>query len=378
MKLFSLEHVDVHLCEKCHGIWFDKDSFHAVLKFLEEDPTVLHDTYNPFTKKICVIDPKLYVRRNCPRCRKAMEQFNYAYDSNIFLDKCASCGGIWTDKGEILKAARHNKGYPKLEAIGNEMIKSAKNDETLKELSQLADDLSSSGTLAILMPKIILPLSDDTPRQRFPVVTLSIILLNIVAFIGEITAIGRGVDLTPLTVVPSAIAQGRNLYSLITAMFMHAGFLHLFFNMFFFWIFGDNVEDYLGHIRYLFLYLVFGICGGLLFTLTSLNTPLAAVSCVGASGAISGIVAAYFLIYPHAHVNILFFTKIIRAPAFLYIGWYIIMQIIFVGSKLATGYETVGYSAHLGGIISALIIVYLIKRLKEKTKTDNEEMAEIS
>lgn len=366
MKQFQMEHTELDMCEKCQGIWFDKGEFQTILKSLENNSEVSYDKYNPFGKKIDVIDPKLYTKRHCSRCGEIMEQFNYAYDSNIFLDKCPSCGSIWADKGEVLKAAIHNKGYPKLEAIGRKMTENATNMETLKDLSRTAEELKSSGIRALFLPKIILPLSDDNPRICVPFVTISIILANILALIFGVIAIIGGKDIISLALVSSNIIVGKNLHSLITSMFLHAGILHLFFNMFFLWIFGDNVEDYLGHFRFLAFYLLFGIFGGLLFTATSINTPLASVPAIGASGAISGIIAAYFLIYPNARVNILFFSKIIKAPAFLYIGWYILMQIIFVSIKSATGYEAVGYSAHLGGIIGALLIVFMIKQYRSR------------
>jgi len=377
MKKFEFEHIELDMCEKCHGVWFDKDEFPAILKILENDPVSPYAKFNPFHRKTRVIDPKSYLRRICPRCQSIMDGFNYVYDSNIFLDKCPTCGGVWADKGEVLKAAIYNKGYPKLEAIGRAMLEEADNVKTAKELSEVADSLTQYAYVLPAIP-IILPVSSENLRSRIPYMNISIIFVNVVAFIYEFIAIvHHDKDLTNLVVVPSVIMAGKNLYSLVTSVFLHGGGAHLFFNMFFLWLFGNNVEDYLGSFKYLILYLLFGLCGSLLFVATSINTPLASEGALGASGAVSGVMAAYFALFPKSKINVFIFNRIIATPAFLYIGFFILTQIVFVALKSVTGYEAVGYSAHLGGIISALIVVFFIKKYRAyraRKAVDSEDL----
>ena len=86
LKRFEIEHIELDLCEKCEGVWFDKDELLTVLKVLEKDPTIPYDKYNPFTKKAQIIDPRVYTKRSCPRCGKTMEEFNYSYDSSLGLN----------------------------------------------------------------------------------------------------------------------------------------------------------------------------------------------------------------------------------------------------------------------------------------------------
>lgn len=161
---------------------------------------------------------------------------------------------------------------------------------------------------------------------------------------------------------PALVMQGKQLYTLMTSMFIHVDLWHIFGNMLYLFIFGDNVEDRLGHAKFLVLYLVFGIAGGLVhssITVTSGGYEQF-IPAVGASGAISGVLGAYIVFYPRARiVSIIlsyFFFRLARIPAYIFIGFWFILQILYSG-----GDSSVAYLAHVGGFLAGFIIAILFR-----------------
>lgn len=214
----------------------------------------------------------------------------------------------------------------------------------------------------------MIPLKDDNPTTIFPYVTIAIIVLNVVVFGYEValgsSGVGRFifktavipfeivnfVDLKPAGIVPPPA-------TLITAMFVHGGLLHLAGNMLFLWIFGDNIEDRLGHLWFLVFYLVAGIAAGL--THVALE-PVSLKPMIGASGAIAGVLGAYFFLYPRAKVYTLiyffFFINVIKIPALFFLGLWFLLQIL---SSAATtpGGNGVAWFAHIGGFVAGLVLI---------------------
>lgn len=208
-------------------------------------------------------------------------------------------------------------------------------------------------------------------RARFPAVTLIIVLVNILVFFYELLVLSVGGDealnvfVNTYGVVPAEITAGSDLLTLLTAMFVHAGFVHIGFNMIFLLVFGDNVEDRLGHGRYLVFYLASGIAAS--FAQIMVN-PVSTIPSVGASGAIAGVLSGYVLLFPRGLVRVLvllgLFTNIARVPALLFIGFWFLVQffngiIAFSVSTAETG--GVAYWAHIGGFIAGLALVPLMR-----------------
>jgi membrane associated rhomboid family serine protease len=164
-----------------------------------------------------------------------------------------------------------------------------------------------------------------------------------------------GRDLTPeLAVVPAWT-------TLFSSMFMHGGLLHLGGNMLFLWIFGDNVEDSMGHVRFLLFYLLCGLAAAMTHALLN---PESAIPMIGASGAISGVLGAYFLLHPMATVRVLIiiivFVTIVHVPAFFVIGLWFLMQLLSAFATIAGG-PGVAFWAHVGGFIAGTTLVYFFK-----------------
>ena len=216
----------------------------------------------------------------------------------------------------------------------------------------------------------LLPLHDSNPRVnvKFHYVTVMLIALNALAFfyqlgLDEMTEgyllLGYGVVPARIfgdAVLPFDIAQVSPIFSLVTYQFLHGGWGHLIFNMLFLWIFGDNVEDAMGHLRFAVFYLACGIAAGLIQASFSSQSE---IPVIGASGAISGILGAYLILHPHARVLVLVFSFIPwRLPAMLVLGFFFLQDLFSAFAAPADGSgQNVAFLAHIGGFIAGAILI---------------------
>lgn len=223
----------------------------------------------------------------------------------------------------------------------------------------------------------MIPIRDDAPRTTTPYVNYFLIAANVVVFVFELSLGPRSTSaffyqfaLTPSHFTGFVHGDPRfgpvdGILPIFTAMFMHAGWLHIIFNMWALWIFGDNVEDFLGHVKYLIFYLVCGVGATFLHIAFNLNSN---VPSLGASGAIAGVMGAYFLLYPSARVLTLIpflFLYLTWLPAWLFIGFWFIAQFLsgaataipHSGPQQAGG---VAFWAHVGGFLTGVVIIKLL------------------
>jgi membrane associated rhomboid family serine protease len=212
---------------------------------------------------------------------------------------------------------------------------------------------------------LLLPLKDDIPTRTFPVVTIGIILTNALVFYHQL-AMGLEENeqfILQWGAIPYWVIHGAaplsGLRSLISSMFVHGGFFHLFGNMLYLWIFGNNIEDRLGHVRFFLFYLV---CGIFAAGAQILYQPDSMIPMVGASGAIAGVLGGYLLMFPGGRVLTLvfvfIFVKLIRIPALVVLGFWFVVQLI---SALAGAEEGVAFFAHIGGFVSGLVLVRIFQ-----------------
>lgn len=228
------------------------------------------------------------------------------------------------------------------------------------------------------------PLRDTIPSKHFPIINFIIIAVNIWAFFFEVS-LGSGLQrfLQVYAFVPAHFTHptafgmdpffGR-IIPIFTAMFLHGGWLHIIGNMWFLWIFGDNVEDSMGHGRYLLFYLLCGVAAA--FSQYAVN-PASTVPNIGASGAIAGVMAAYLLLYPRAKIItllvIIIFIDIIEIPAFIFILFWFALQLLYGLIALPSAHMITGgvaYFAHIGGFTTGLILVWLFKEKKRAAFID--------
>ena len=214
----------------------------------------------------------------------------------------------------------------------------------------------------------MIPIRDVIPSRTTPFVTISLIVLNVLVFLqmppGDSAAFELFIRTWGVTPVDF------NLTAVLTAMFVHAGFGHLFSNMLFLWIFGDNVEDRLGHGRYLAFYLLCGLAAALLqgFFEAGSRIPM-----VGASGAIAGVLGAYLVMFPHSRVLTLVFVAFVEVPAVLLLGlWFVTQLLSGLGTLAAVRPEDMGgvaFWAHAGGFAAGTALVFLFRR-PERMRVD--------
>jgi membrane associated rhomboid family serine protease len=218
----------------------------------------------------------------------------------------------------------------------------------------------------------LIPIRDTIRSETYPVINYVLIALNVMAFLIE-QSMGRNLNEFIFTygLVPArySIAQisahfttDQQMIALLTFMFLHGGFFHLLGNMWFLYIFGDNVEDRLGHFRYLAFYLLCGLASGISHLFLNWTSQ---IPTIGASGAIAGVMGAYFILYPRAKVltlvPIFFFLHFIEIPAFLFLGFWIFFQ--FLNAAFSTQAGGIAWWAHIGGFIFGIIFLKLFQLL---------------
>jgi membrane associated rhomboid family serine protease len=208
----------------------------------------------------------------------------------------------------------------------------------------------------------MLPIGDDnSDRRTFPFVTYALIVINVLVFVLLELPQGDNLDafLTRWGTIPSQIVAGNGLITLITSMFLHAGWLHIGSNMLFLWIFGDNVEDAFGHVIYLIFYLVCGIAASLAQVLVG---PSSTVPGVGASGAIAGVLAGYIVLFGSRPVRVLMQGILTTVPSYVMIGLWIVTQLLSgFGALGDTQSGGVAYWAHIGGFVAGLALTFLLR-----------------
>jgi membrane associated rhomboid family serine protease len=229
----------------------------------------------------------------------------------------------------------------------------------------------------------MIPVSDTVRSRTFPYVNIVLILANIAVFVYEITLSTGEINrfIFDWGVVPSRLIDwlenpsGSNqeeLFTPLTSMFLHGGWFHLIGNMLFLWVFGDNVEDALGHLRYLFFYVIAGIGAVALQVYVDQD---GVIPMVGASGAIAGVLGAYLVLHPRATVAVLipwlWFLGTFPVPAMLLIGFWFFLQLFNSIASIGTAVGVtsgVAYWAHIGGFLTGLILIWIVPRRRRRRR----------
>jgi len=220
----------------------------------------------------------------------------------------------------------------------------------------------------------MIPLKDDNPTEITPVVTIGFIVMCVLVFLYEISlppqmneAFVYMYGAIPAVVfghvqLPPELMSLPAYGTLISSMFLHGGWMHLIGNMLYLWIFGNNIEDVMGHGKFILFY---GICGILAALSHGAIDPESTIPMVGASGAISGVLGAYLLLYPRAQVLVLipigFFTQMIHIPAAIVLGLWFVMQVFSGGMSVGHEGGGVAFFAHIGGFIAGMALIGFFK-----------------
>lgn len=229
----------------------------------------------------------------------------------------------------------------------------------------------------------MIPIRDNIKSRSFPVVTVALIILNVAAFIyelslsqGQLNSLAMNFGVVPRRLFNLVNGQSNfvpAVLPLFTSMFLHGGWLHLLGNMLYLWIFGDNVEDRLGRGRFIFMYLLAGALGALAQVWAN---PLAAEPVIGASGAIAGVLGAYFVTYPRAKVltllPIFFFFTFVEIPAFIFLFIWFLTQWLSGYLTLGVQGNMVAWWAHIGGFAAGAVTMFILAPAKRSRKIKRE------
>ena len=208
----------------------------------------------------------------------------------------------------------------------------------------------------------MIPLRDSQPSYSTPVVTIGIIVANVLVFLYQLSLDSFSINyfVHLYGIVPARF----ELSTLFSSMFLHAGWLHLIGNMWFLWIYGDNVEDVLGKGRYLLFYLLCGAAAGLAHVVTNFGSP---VPTIGASGAVAGVMGAYLLKFPHSRIVTLipfFFFFTVEIPAVAILLYWLLIQIfsgVATAGQMASSEGGVAWFAHVGGFLAGMVLILLMR-----------------
>lgn len=286
--------------------------------------------------------PPMYGHLFCPSGHGRMVSYHmHSEGKHVEIDACPACHGLWLDarEGELLATI------------------------TTEVHHEHARPGSSKGTIGVVAMYLVqlatmMPVEAYNPVKRKPHLIHAIVVLNAVIFGFELFLMGAGgIDPFIMTfgLVPSSVAAGHNVFSILTHAFLHGSIPHLLGNLYFLWIFGDNIEDLLGRWRALVLYLVSGISGGLLYFAFQYraSTPL-----VGASGAIAGLMGAYLVLFPKVRLWVVIFFAQFKIRAYWYmVIWLGLQALIMLNPK-----SNVSWQAHLGGFAAGVVLAFLLKR----------------
>ncbi len=205
---------------------------------------------------------------------------------------------------------------------------------------------------------------DDSSRRTVPLVTYALIALNVLFFIVELT--GGDAFIMKWAFVPKRFMANPagDFLTLFTSMFMHAGWLHLGGNMLYLWIFGDNVEDRFGHLKFIIFYVICGLAATFAQLAFSVGSD---IPNLGASGAIAGVLGAYILLFPQGKVRVLQGQRVIQVSALIVIGLWIVLQLFSGIGSIAGAGQTggVAYMAHIGGFVAGFVLTFLLRGSKQ-------------
>lgn len=317
---------EIDLCQSCGGLWFQKQKLNDLLS--AQTPQDAVDYTQRLGAKVSAANLQ------CPDCRGALKHHHLLEDFTLEVDVCKECEGVWVEHDEI-EAVQHS---PRLHGALNRINRTTHAGTWLFQFfSQL-------------------PVEYNIPPHRTPWVTWTLILLNILVFAGYAAYPDMEDSVIALFANrPNLMIQGEQLWGLLTSTFLHGNLLHLAANMYFLWLTGDNLEEALGHWRFLGLYLLCGIGASAVSLFFNWGSEIPSL---GASGAIAGLFAMYGLWFRHARLTFMVFIVQVKLAALYYM--FIWLGLNFFGMLMSNA--GIDYWGHIGGFAVGMIIAVLLQR----------------
>lgn len=312
---------EIDVCQACGGLWFEKDEVNRMIDELHPDSPL--DNYQQyFGEKLG--DSEL----DCPDCKRQLQRYHLLADYHTEIDHCHHCDGSWVDREEL-------QGVQQSPALRSAL---AELNQKINWKTYLFQFLSQ------------MPVEYNLKSKSRPWVNWTLIALNVLIFAGYFFDEGRFIWVfSHLAAVPNEVLAGQQSWTLLTCIFLHGSVLHLLGNMYFLYVVGDNLEEALGHWRYLGLYLLCGIAASLAGALLRSSSDIPSV---GASGAIAALFGMYLLWFRHASLTfmIVVYQKKLSAP------WFFGIWLAFNLFGMLIGQSEVDYGAHIGGFVVGLLI----------------------
>lgn len=313
---------EIDVCPRCAGLWFEAGEFDASMQ-VEEGASIELKKRKPHEK----------TQMRCPDCGTAMDRHHLMPGYSLEIESCSNGHGSWIEREELEEA------------------------RAAKTLAAPLEQLNGSTSWRTWLFQFVtqMPVEYNIQPRNRPWATWALILLNTLIFIAPMAAPQLAESIFQGAMVPSDISRGMHLETLLTSQFLHGGWMHLLGNMYFLWLTGDNLEDALGHVRFLLVYLACGTVAALAQTFAD---PSSGIPVIGASGAIAGLFGLYLLWFRKASLTLMIFIYQKKvAPWVFFLIW---LGFNLIG--MAAGEQGVAYMAHIGGFAAGLVTGVALKQ----------------
>ena len=317
----------VDVCQHCGGIWFEKSELNNML-------STLHDSKQGIDYKASLGDATGKSEKSCPACNSSLQGYHLLKDYHVEVDLCQQCEGTWIDHAELEQVRRS------------------------PQIRELLDDLNKGTNWKTWLLQFLsqMPVEYNVKPRSKPIINLLLILINCLIFVAMYSDPASAMSVVSLFGNnPQMVADGQHLWGPFSAIFLHGGLIHLAGNMYFLYLVGDNLEDVLGHSRYLLIYLLCGVGASLVSLLLNWGSP---ISSIGASGAIAGLFGMYMVWFRYASFTFMFFVFQKKLSVVWYFGIWLLINLV----GMLTGDASVDYWAHIGGFIVGTLIGLLLKQ----------------
>jgi membrane associated rhomboid family serine protease/Zn-finger nucleic acid-binding protein len=339
------------VCSSCDGIWFGPGQMADFIELMMINRPDLPDALPELHRRVVAPSQLPEPMRKCPGCQQAMHKVNYAYDSNIILDSCSACGGVWVDGTEIEQLVIHKRGSPRLDALGTVLLA---HEKKMRKLRTMVGDTASEEYSAGIGGSLL----DAVPFRIGLGCVLGVVLVNIMVYLHqELLIEDTSGFFRQYGVVPSTVLSWKRWFSLVSSMFVHGVLFQLLVNMFFLWLFGHYVEAALGHLRFAVFYLLAGLAGNVLDVALSAfsNQPV-----IGSGAAVAGVMGAFLALRPGGTARIVLGERVADIPSFVYVSAWVVLQVICALFFRAMNVEAnVGFLGHVGGFLTGFALTRL-------------------
>jgi len=313
--------VEIDACVHCGGLWFDAGELAKVMNAYDGELA-------PSGAVVDSLGPKIEdTVLACPACHAELARHALSAENSLPVDVCLACHGVWLERDELAHA---RAGHLLPQAEAELAVERTRRDWLFQFVSGL-------------------PVEFNFRPRRLAVVTICLIVLNCAAFLLELTAADPERLVSRFGLIPAHAPGAHWLMTLVTSCFLHADPIHLAGNMYFLWILGDNVEDAFGRTGYLGLYFLVAVAGGLAVTISPVDPEMPRL---GASGAVSGIMAAYAVMFRRSKLTFMFVIFQYKLPAAAWVTLWVLFNI----GGFVVGAEGIAWEGHLGGFVCGLVV----------------------